>query len=396
MREESPYRIEPCMLSNIPTKIVDQIATLSVAAQRLHQKLHPKTASSLAGIVRIMNCYYSNLIEGHSTTPREIEQALIGKLSTGKEKRDLQLEAKAHIEIQKQIDEKFALGNLPEPCSENFILWIHKEFYAEVPKSFLKIRSGSKTLTMIPGVFRSGDEEEVTIGRHIPPSSRKVKSFMDYFQKQYDFTNLGHGSRIIAMAAAHHRLNYIHPFLDGNGRVSRLMSHAMGLKSGIGAHGLWSISRGLARGLQNRQDYKNMMDYADMPRQGDLDGRGNLSLKALEEFVSWFLRVCIDQVLFMESLFNLDTLIERLKKYREIMGWKAEADYLFETILLKGDLPRGDASRITGLKERSARMLLSQLVDNGILTSDTPKGAVYISFPIDSSDVLFPRLFVVN
>ena len=83
------------------------------------------------------------------------------------------------------------------------------------------------------------------------------------------------------MAAAHHRLNYIHPFPDGNGRVSRLMSHAMALKAGIGAHGLWSVSRGLARGLDSGREYKTWMDRADTPRQGDLDGRGNLSRRAL-------------------------------------------------------------------------------------------------------------------
>jgi Fic family protein len=54
--------------------------------------------------------------------------------------------------------------------------------------------------------------------------------------------------------------------------VSRLMSHAMAAVAGIGARGLWSVSRGLARGLESRTDYKRMMDFADTPRQGDLDG----------------------------------------------------------------------------------------------------------------------------
>ena len=119
----------------------------------------------------------------------------------------------------------------------------------------------------------------------------------------------------MAIAAAHHRLNFIHPFPDGNGRVSRLMSHAMGLSAGIGAHGLWSVSRGLARGLKSRGEYKSMMDHADMPRQSDLDGRGNLSQRALGEFVLWFLRVCLDQVTFMSGLFELDTLARRLRTY---------------------------------------------------------------------------------
>jgi Fic family protein len=195
------------------------------------------------------------------------------------------------------------------------------------------------------------------------------------------------------MAAAHHRLNYIHPFLDGNGRVSRLMSHAMALEAGIGAHGLWSISRGLARGLTSRGDYKRMMDHADMPRQGDLDGRGNLSRRALAEFIAWFLKICLDQVRFMTGLFDLDGLAGRLKLYVARRDLKAEAFDLLEQTVQRGEFPRGDAPRVTGLKERSARDLLGTLVSDGILASETPKGPVSLRFPLDTIEILFPSLF---
>ncbi len=395
MEIETPFRIEPSILTNPSSEIVDLVASLSSASEKLNQKLHPRTASSLADLVRIMNCYYSNLIEGHNTTPREIEQALNGQLIDVPEKRNLQIEAAAHIRIQKLIDEQYESGILPEPCSTSFLRWLHKEFYAEVPASFLKIKgSGDRIITMLPGEFRSKPDEDVTVGRHLPPSSVYIESFMNYFQEKYTIEKLGMGSRIIIMAAAHHRLNYIHPFLDGNGRVSRLMSHAIGLKAGIGAHGLWSISRGLARGLESRQEYKNMMDRADFPRQGDLDGRGNLSLKSFEEFIIWFLQVCLDQVKFMGSLFGIESLSERLKRYQEMMGWKTEVYYLLSAILTRGELSRGDAIRMTGLKERSARTLLSMLLEAGLLSSDTPKSPVYLKFPIDAVDVLFPRFYI--
>lgn len=73
----------------------------------------------------------------------------------------------------------------------------------------------------------------------------------------------------------------------------------MALKGSIGAHGLWSISRGLARGLEDVGEYKRMMDHGDMPGQGDLDGRGNLSQSALVDFSIWFLKICLDQLRFM-------------------------------------------------------------------------------------------------
>ena len=51
-----------------------------------------------------MNCYYSNLIEGHDTHPVDIERALKDDYSNDARKRDLQLEAKAHITVQQWID----------------------------------------------------------------------------------------------------------------------------------------------------------------------------------------------------------------------------------------------------------------------------------------------------
>jgi Fic family protein len=340
---ETPARIEPCLLDEISPEIVDLVATLSAASNTLGARLHARSAAGLADAVRIMNCYYSNLIEGHNTTPREIERALADQLDTAEERRNLQVEARAHIRVQRDIDRRHAEGTLPEPASAAFIRELHRAFYEDAPEAMLMVHGEQRTLRVVPGEFRATAEHEVMVGRHWPPAGKSVAAFMEYFERRYRFAPLGMGSRILAMVAAHHRLNYIHPFLDGNGRVSSLMSHAMALHAGIGAHGLWSVSRGLARGQESRGDYRRMMDHADMPRQGDLDGRGNLSRRALADFTVWFLRVCLDQVTFMSGLFALDTLTGRLKLYVERRGLKPEAFALLEQTLQRGELPRGEA-----------------------------------------------------
>jgi Fic family protein len=391
--EETPARIEPCLLDNSSPEIVDLVASLSGAAHSLGSRLHPRSAESLAELVRVMNCYYSNLIEGHNTTPREIERALANQLDEVAERRNLQIEARAHIRLQREVDRRHKTGDLPEPASVSFIRWLHRSFYQDAPEAMLIIEGQGRKLLMTPGEFRTAADHEVSVGRHLPPSADRVEAFMAYFERRYRFEGLGSGSRILAMAAAHHRLNYIHPFLDGNGRVSRLMSHAMALSAGIGAHGLWSVSRGLARGIESRGDYKRMMDYADSPRQGDLDGRGNLSQKALADFTAWFLRVCLDQITFMSSVFALDTLVERLRIYVRRRQFKPEALHILEQVLQRGELPRGEAGRVSGLKERSARELLGTLTHDGIIGSDTPKGHVSLRFSLDAIEILFPSLF---
>jgi Fic family protein len=391
--EESVQRIEPTHLEETSVAIGDVVAELSAAAAVLGSSLHPRTAANLADLVRIMNTYYSNLIEGHDTRPRDIERALAGDFEKDESRRDLQVEAAAHVRVQGEIDYLATRSQLPEPASLDFLRWLHREFYRGASDPMLRIKGAGREFLMVPGEWRSQAEHEVAVGRHQPPSSDRVDDFMRYFEQRYRLEKLGKAGRVLAIPAAHHRLNYIHPFPDGNGRVSRLLSHAMAHEAGIAAHGLWSISRGLARGLESRGDYMRMMDHADMPRQGDLDGRGNLSHRALEDFTLWFLRVCLDQVTFMSGLFDLGTLVKRLRDCVVQAELKPEASRLLEEALLRGEFDRGEASRITGLPERTARRVVNEVVSLGLLASQTPKGALSLRFPARALDILFPRLF---
>jgi Fic family protein len=397
---ETPQRIEPALLEEPNPAIIDIVAELSAAAATLGKALHPRTAANLASLVRVTNTYYSNLIEGHNTHPRDIQRALEGKFDTDSKRRNLQIEAAAHVRLQAEIERQAAEGSLPEPASTDFIRSLHRDFYKEAPDEMLLIKGANTEFTMQPGEWRSKPEHDNAVGRHVPPSSERVGEFMQYFAKRYRFSQLGTAGRIMAIGAAHHRFNYIHPFPDGNGRVSRLMSHAMALYAGIGDHGLWSISRGLSRGLaqgpEGRTEYKKMMDAADTPRQGDLDGRGNLSLRALNDFVLWFLKVSLDQVTFMSGLFDIDKLAARLRTYVERSEvLKPESTRLLEEALIRGEFERGEIARITGLPERSARRILSSLIDVGFLASDTEKGAVSLRFPDDALETLFPRLYPI-
>jgi Fic family protein len=395
---ETPQRIEPALLEEPSIAVLDAVAELAGAAATLGRALHPRTAANLADLVGVMNTYYSNLIEGHHTRPSDIQRALAGDFDKDQKHRNLQIEAAAHVRLQAAIDRLAAEGKLPEPASVDFIQWLHREFYKDAPKAMLLIKGAGREFEMRAGELRSRPEHENAVGGHLPPSSVRVSDFMDYFETRYRLASLGKAGRIMAIGAAHHRFNYIHPFPDGNGRVSRLMSHAMAFQAGIGGHGLWSVSRGLSRGLAQgpagRAEYKKMMAAADAPRQGDLDGRGNLSLRALNEFVLWFLRVSIDQVAFMSGVFDIDTLAKRLRIFVERNEkLKPEAVRMLEEALVRGEFERGDIARISGLPERTARRVLAELIGMGLLASDTERGPVSLRFPADIVDILFPRLF---
>ena len=202
---ESVDRIEPALIEDAPVAITDVVAELAAKAATLGSVLNPRTASSLADLVRIMNTYYSNLIEGHNTRPRDIERALAGKLDGDEGRRNLQLEARAHVRVQSDIDRMFAEGQLPDPTSSDFILHLHREFYLDAPESMLRIKDVGGEFMMKPGAWRSNPEHDVAVGQHLPPSSERVPDFMRYFEHRYRQEGLGKGARILALPAAHHR-----------------------------------------------------------------------------------------------------------------------------------------------------------------------------------------------
>ena len=361
---------------------------LASKSQGLASTLNGEVVRSVGDLVRSMNCYYSNLIEGHNTHPANIEKALRDDYSDNPEIRNLQLEARAHIEVQCLIDD----GKAPSKAlSRNFVLWAHEEFCSRLPDELLHVRNleTGEAVEVQPGHFRGGD---VQVGRHIAVPATALGAFMDRFESAYTAVPSRAG-QIIAVAAAHHRMLWIHPFYDGNGRVVRLQSYACLREFGIG-NALWSVARGLGR---NVQAYKQRLQAADMPRQGDLDGRGNLSLKGLESFCEFFLTVCIDQVEYMQSILEPNELMRRIGLFcRDEVDagrmMKGSFNLLRET-LLSGSVERGRASEITAYADRQARKVLKGLLDQGLLVSDSPKGAVRLGFPEHVLESWLPRLY---
>ena len=352
-----------------------------------YRSLPPPMMQSLAELVRAMNCYYSNLIEGHDTHPIDIERALRNDYSADPRKRDLQIEAKAHIEVQAWIDNGGLKGRA---FTIDAIKEIHRRFGELLPPGLLttEYTSHQQRIEVIPGEFRLCD---VQVGRHIAISSGAVPRFLEMFERFYN--KLGKTESILAMAAAHHRFVWIHPFLDGNGRVARLMSHAAALDL-LDTGGVWSVARGLARNVSR---YKSLLSNCDLPRRNDLDGRGALSEEALVEFTRFFLSICIDQVDFMETLVQPDRLRTRILIWAEeevrLGTLPQQAGAVLEAILYRGELSRGDAARVVGTGDRQARRIMSELLDRGVVRSESPRAPLRLAFPATLASRWLPGLF---
>ncbi|WCM91075.1 Fic family protein [Acidovorax sp. NCPPB 2350] len=374
----SDERIEP---------LLSRAGDLARAATALAGKRVPP---ELRILLRSMNSYYTNRIEGQHTRPHEIEQALRKDFSANKELAARQRLAVAHIEAEAVLEQRYqGQEGVRALYSLAGVQDLHRELFGRLPPADWEVTQGQ---AMVPGALR---DKEVRVGRHIAPAAASVPLFVECWARRYGAVRRGEAA-LVAMACAHQRLGWVHPFMDGNGRVMRLHSHTMLSAHGY-TNGLWSPLRGFARGQER---YYALLADADSPRRGDLDGRGNLSEQALIAWADYVLDVCLDQVQFMAGMLDFDVIKDRIEAALVFestvlkSGVRKEALRPLHYLFLSGEeMPRGEFKTMLGLSDRLATDALGALVRRGLLKSDSPQGKVRFGLPQHALRFLFPRLW---
>lgn len=359
----------------------------------LFGRLPETTCAALAQTLEGINSYYSNLIEGQSTRPIEAERALARTLAETSDSPagDLGLLAVAHIHTERWTREQLRASPALDVTGEDFICELHRRFVSELPET-LRIVSGPTGLKAInePGVLR---KQDVEVGVHLAPSANEIRPLLRAFGEAW--------SRIPKTPAhillAHHRFAWIHPFLDGNGRIARLLTTVMLAQQGLDAGGLWSLSRGLAK---RRADYYSHLANADSSRRGDFDGRGALSQQAATDFASFMMDVCEDQIRFMSARLQIDHVKDRMARFCAeralVMGRDARSAPLLLEAMFMGRLERGAAQRLLGLGERAARMVVAECVEDGLITATSSRADLTPRYPVYAAAYLFPHLFEID
>lgn len=384
---------EPALAqSAMPDKAV-QLGNLSA---RLAGQLAPLTLATLERYMAAINSYYSNLIEGNATQPHEIRAAQRGDYSRDAAKRDLQQESLAHMQVQQWLQAE--QPDLDTVYSMDFIRQLHREFYQRVPQSLWLIRdeAGNAVDTVVPGEWRT---RAVIVGQHVPPAAADLPGLMSAFCDHYHPQRFQGDRKLLAIMAAHHRFAWIHPFMDGNGRVGRLFTDAALKAVGLESCGAWCLSRGLAK---TSTRYKALLASADRPRQGNLDGRGALTETGLSQFCDYMLDIAIDQVSYMSGLLDLPGLRQRIDSYVQARNdgrvpgmagtLKNQVALLLYAAFIQGELPRAQAVELCAMPERSARRLLGQLKEEGLLSETSSKSPLRWEIPEHAEAWYFPAL----
>ncbi len=380
-----PHQFEPLLPARNLVELGEATRRIFEKSAALKASASPEARAALREIVRSMNSYYSNGIEGQATHPANIERALRHDFSDKPDVAKLQRLALAHIEAERALEQ--AVTTEAAALSGAFLCQAHTSLYSRLSEEDRITDDGR---VVVPGELRV---HEVTVGRHQPPAWRSVPLFLSRMDEVYGRLH-GVDALIYTIAAAHHRMAWTHPFEDGNGRAVRLQTHCALLPL---SGGLWSVNRGLAR---DRGRYYEMLDGADSARQGDLDGRGNLSQKMLWEWCRYFVELCEDQVNFMGTMLDLPQLKDRLRAHVVVKGatkgqteYREEAILPLQTVVTGGAMSRGDFIRMTGLEERTGRKVVSRFLADGLLKSDGHRGELSIGFPMPALNILLPNLY---
>lgn len=388
---DDPAQMEPLLPGEHRLgPLLEQAGDLIRAADHLAGMCQPGALSGLRGLLRAMTSYYSNKIEGQHTLPLEIEQALRNDYASDADKARRQRLALAHMATEQSLEDRWSSWDASQVWSARMVCDIHQDLFARLPEADRVLPDGADVLQ--PGVLRG---EQVSVGVHAAPAAAHVQAFLARWGVFYGQVRRGE-MQVLAMAAAHHRLAWIHPFRDGNGRVARLHSHLVLGQMGL-TNGLWSPLRGFAR---SHETYYALLAGADEARAGDLDGRGNLSERGLEAWMDYVLAQCLDQVRFMADLLDLRGMKERIAaclSYEQSVvrqGVRTEAlralHYLFAT---QGELERADFKAMLGLGERLATAQVAALLKRGLVASDTPYGKLRFGVPQHALRFYFPKLW---
>lgn len=388
--------------------LLERASDLARAATALGTASGKAAQFELRALLRSMNSYYTNRIEGEHTRPSDIERALQKDFSANADLARKQRLAVAHIRTEQfceaEVGRRLATrSNDRNEHSEHnesndgarwlysaeVLTWLHGELFRDLPADDLRLSDGS---VMTPGKLR---QRSVAVGRHEAPTAKSLPRFLARWSEVYGRTRRGEAS-IVALAAAHHRLAWMHPFLDGNGRVARLHTHLLLHAWGL-TNGLWSPLRGFAR---SEERYKALLQAADEHRRGDLDGRGNLTQAGLVDWIGYTLDVCIDQVEFMARQLDVSGMRDRIDAALAFevsvvkSGVRQQAlmplHYLFATQV---ELGRTEFKTMTGLGDRVATETLSALLRRGFLATDSAYGKVRFAVPRHALRFYFPALW---
>lgn len=249
-------------MSNTDTSLIQE-ELLSRINEKMHRlnSLRPLPADVVRKLheeMRLLHTYHSNAIEGNTLTLPETKLVLEEGITIGGKSLREHLEATNNAKAFDLIED---IAKKKKKINNVVIQQIHEVVTSGILEEAGKYRTKNVRIT---GSAKT------------PPDWSKVTKLMDDLIKRI----AEHKSHTVEVAAVlHHRFVEIHPFIDGNGRVSRLLTN------------LYLIARGyppVVLKIEDRGRYYRFLRAADA---GNLGLFANFLAKAVDESLTMYLSI---------------------------------------------------------------------------------------------------------
>lgn len=381
-------------------EIKDCVQQVIMDSSRLEGQVAPVTASLIGDALRLMNSYHSNLIEGHKTSILEIEQALNRSYSGSEERVYAQELCAAHVETERELMAEILSEaiSIEDVFSLDILSRIHSTFYSKLPKhhQYTHDPHGFTGIPVAPGDLR---EVNVSVGEGVQlgPEHEDLPILIEQFFDMYASGNFYGDERVISVAASHHKLTWLHPFNDGNGRVCRLHSGLALASLGINRSNLWSLSRGFS---YNKGGYMIHLNAAD--QEPGIQGEPmncEFSEVHLTDWCMFFFETCLDQIQFMSRLLHFEELDSRIDRFVSLHSGGANPTLhqnsarLIKAAFQQGQVQRGEVPSILNMQERNARRVSQALIEQGVLSSASSRAPLVLKLTADTLRNYFPALY---
>ena len=257
------HKLKPPKIELVEKKLAERIEKKLVKLNSL-RPLPKQTLESLRKKFEVEMTYNSNAIEGNRLTLKETYLVLERGLTIGGRSMREHLEATNHKEAILAMEE---MVKQKRKITEMDILNLHAVILDKIKPEWA-------------GFYRNGPVA-ITLAKHKPPSHKEVPKLMQEVIELLNKKVEGVGAIEVA-ADIHHKLVFIHPFWDGNGRLARLLMNIKLMQAGFPP----TILR-----KQERVSYYNALEKADDGESGplatmiakDVEKVLNLYLETFEE-----------------------------------------------------------------------------------------------------------------
>ncbi len=404
--------LEPA-IPDLSPALVEEVEGVIAEIDRLDGRISDGLGHVIRPLFRAAHTHHSLYIEDRPSTLAELSVASAPPVF-GRE-RDRAADLRASIELLRWLHDGDgrALATA-EPTSARLISDLHARYYTHLPESerALRVADSGRAVDVNPGAWR---EEEIRVGTHLGPAPEDIDALMVRWAERFNpLRGANRAERLLLTIAGHHRLLYIHPFRDGNGRVARFALDACLIAIGLDAKGSWTPSRGFARA---RSRYYDALIAADAERRHATDGRGARSAEGLLRWTRFVLDVIREQVRFIDGLLEPRAMHERVRSaVHATIGTsgapdtsgasgasapkRASAARLVLSAWELGPLTRGALVEASGVADRSARRIIRELLAIGWLRevagADARTAPVVGGLPLTSAPIVFPNLFLTD